>query len=74
MEMIGKKSPKGTRDKVIKTLKKWSGKLIEPKYTQNISANSLKNKINDIIYFPQNRVSILKRLIYSKILCNLRVT
>ena len=31
---------KGTRDKVIKTLKKWSGKLIEPKYTQNISANS----------------------------------
>ena len=41
-------------------------KLIEPKYTQNISANSLKNKINDIIYFPQNRVSILKRLIYSK--------
>ena len=57
---------KGIRDKVIKTLKKWSGKLIEPKYTQNISANSLKNKINDIIYFPQNRVSILKRLIYSK--------
>ena len=57
---------KGTRDKVIKTLKKWSGKLIEPKYTQNISANSLKNKINNIIFFPQNRVSILKRLIYSK--------
>ncbi len=57
---------KGIRDKVIKTLKKWSGKLIEPKYTQNISANSLKNKINDIIHFPQNRVSILKRLIYSK--------
>ena len=57
---------KETRDKVIKTLKKWSGKLIEPKYTQNISANSLKNKINSIIYYPQNRVSILKRLIYSK--------
>ena len=57
---------KETRDKVIKTLKKWSGKLIEPKYTQNISANSLKNKINNIIFFPQNRVSILKRLIYSK--------
>ena len=57
---------KRTRDKVIKTLKKWSGKLIEPKYTQNISANSLKNKINNIIFFPQNRVSILKRLIYSK--------
>ena len=28
---------KKTRAKVIKTLKKWSGKLIEPKYTKNMS-------------------------------------
>ena len=28
---------KKTRDRVIKTLKKWSGKLIEPKYTKNIN-------------------------------------
>ena len=30
---------KKTRDRVIKTLKKWSGKLIEPKYTVNISSS-----------------------------------
>ena len=29
---------KQTRKDVIKTLKKWSGKLIEPKYTKNISS------------------------------------
>ena len=28
---------KETRKRVITTLKKWSGKLIEPKYTKNIS-------------------------------------
>ena len=27
---------KKTREQVIKTLKKWSGKLVEPKYTKNI--------------------------------------
>ena len=57
---------KKTREKVIKTLKKWSGKLIEPKYSQNISTSSIRNKINDIISYPENRVSRLKRLIYSK--------
>ena len=57
---------KKTREKVIKTLKKWSGKLIEPKYTKNISASSIKNKLNDFISYPENRVSRLKRLIYSK--------
>jgi len=57
---------KKTREKVIKTLKKWSGKLIEPKYTKNVSSSSLKNKINQAIPYPENRVSRLKRLIYSK--------
>ena len=57
---------KKTREKVIKTLKKWSGKLIEPKYTKNVSSSSIKNKINQAIPYPENRVSRLKRLIYSK--------
>ena len=35
---------KSTRLKVIKTLKKWGGKLIEPKYTKNISSSSIKEK------------------------------
>ena len=56
---------KKTRLDVIKTLKKWSGKLIEPKYTKNISSTIIKNKISEALS-PENRVSRLKRLIYSK--------
>ena len=56
---------KKTREKVIKELKKWGGKLIEPKYTKNISSTLIKKKISEIIS-PENRVSRLKRLIYSK--------
>ncbi|MDA8866715.1 phosphoenolpyruvate mutase [Candidatus Pelagibacter sp.] len=57
---------KQTRKDVIRTLKKWSGKLIEPKYTKNISSTIIKNKILEIGGSPQNRVSRLKRLIVSK--------
>ena len=57
---------KKIRLKVIKTLKKWSGKLIEPKYTKNITSSSIKNSVNLIMNFPENRVSRLKRLIQSK--------
>ena len=57
---------KKTRERVVSTLKKWSGKLIEPKYTKNISYTSIKNKITEIISTPENRVSRLKRLISSK--------
>ena len=34
-----------TREKVIKTLKKWPGILIEPNYTQGISSSKLRKKI-----------------------------
>jgi len=57
---------KKVRDRVIKTLNKWSGKLIEPKYTKNISSTIIKNKIMEIGTIPQNRVSRLKRLLMSK--------
>ena len=57
---------KKTRERVIKTLKKWTGKLIEPKYTKNISSSSIKSKILELGFSPQNRVSRLKRLINSK--------
>ena len=53
-----------TRLQVIKTLKKWGGKLIEPKYTKNISSTIIKKKISE--NYPESRVSRLKRLIYSK--------
>ena len=56
---------KQVRLNVIKTLKKWGGKLIEPKYTKNISSTLIKKKISEIVP-TENRVSRLKRLIYSK--------
>jgi phosphoenolpyruvate phosphomutase len=57
---------KKTRDRVKKVLKSWSGKLIEPKYTKNISSTLIKKELNNIIASPENRVSRLKRLIKSK--------
>jgi phosphoenolpyruvate mutase len=57
---------KRIRIKVIKTLKKWSGKLIEPRYTKNISSSKIKNKILEIATLPENRISRLKRLMLSK--------
>lgn len=56
---------KKIRLKVIKTLRKWGGKLIEPKYTKNISSTLIKKKFSEIVSL-ENRVSRLKRLIYSK--------
>ena len=55
-----------TRKDVIKTLKKWSGKLIEPNYTKNVSSTMIKNKILEIGSSPQNRISRLKRLMSTK--------
>ena len=57
---------KETRKRVVKTLKKWSGKLIEPKYTKNISSSSIKKEMENNIYSPANRISRLKRLMNSK--------
>ena len=57
---------KKTRLSVIKTLKKWSGKLIEPKYTKNISSSLIKNEIRKIGTTPETRISKFKRLINAK--------
>ena len=57
---------KKTRARVIKTLKKWSGRLIEPKYTKNISSTLIKKQMSNMIASPENRVSRLKRLMNSK--------
>jgi len=57
---------KKTRERVIKVLKKWSGKLIEPKYTKNISSTLIKKEMSNLINSTENRVSRLKRLINSK--------
>tara|TARA_Y100000816_G_C26102822_1_gene584995 strand:+ start:1633 stop:2928 length:1296 start_codon:yes stop_codon:yes gene_type:complete len=55
---------KKTRANVIKVLKRWGGKLIEPSYTKNISSTLIKKRLLEIVP-TENRVSRLKRLIYS---------
>ena len=57
---------KKTRSRVIKALKKWSGRLIEPQYTKNISSTLIKKNISEIVASPQNRLSRLKRLFESQ--------
>ena len=57
---------KNVREKVIKLLKKWNGKLIEVPYTNENQIKFDKNKIADIFFNSETRVSRLKRLINSK--------
>ncbi len=57
---------KNLRNKVIKTIKRWNGKLIEVPYTKKISSSSIHEKIKNIYFNSSSRVSILKRLIESK--------
>ena len=57
---------KKTRSQVIRVLSKWNGKLIEPKYTKNISSNQIKKKIEEIGVTSDLRRSKLSRLINAK--------
>lgn len=57
---------RSTRAKVIQTLKKWSGRLVEKKYTKNISSTFIKDKIKAAGTTPDNRRLKLKRLISAK--------
>ncbi len=51
---------------MIKTLKNWGGKLIEPKYTKNISSSIIKKDILKVGTSPDTRKSRLKRLLEAK--------
>lgn len=57
---------KKTRLQVIKTLKQWGGKLVEPKYTQNISSTLIKKNILKVGTSPDKRKSKLKRILEAK--------
>ena len=57
---------KSTRIKVIKTLKKWSGKLKEIPYTKNISSSKIKSEIISTGTTPELRKSKLRRLMEAK--------
>ena len=56
---------KNTRSQVILTIKKWGGKLIELKYTKNISSTSIKSNLVSQLT-PTSRVSNLRRLLKTK--------
>mgnify|MGYP001290863505 CR=1 FL=1 len=56
---------KKTRSQVISVLSKWGGKLIEPKYTKNISSTSIKSKLSEKMT-PTSRVSLLRRILNNK--------
>lgn len=54
---------KEIRKKVVKTLKKWGGRLIEIPYTEGVSSTQLNIKIREIGTTPQIRRGKLKRLL-----------
>ena len=57
---------KNIRLRVIKELAKWSGKLIEPKYTLGISSSEIKKNIFKYGVSVDSRKSKLKRLMEAK--------
>jgi phosphoenolpyruvate phosphomutase len=57
---------KTIREKVIKSLKKYKGRLIETKYVKNISLSKINEKKLEVGATPDNRRAKLSRLIKSK--------
>ena len=57
---------KKTRAQVLNCIKKWGGKLIEPKYTKNISSTLIKKEFLKLGTSPDSRKSKLKRLLDAK--------
>ena len=55
-----------TRQRVINTLKKWGGKLVEPKYTPGISSTKLNIGLKEIGTTPGIRLHSLRRLLMAK--------
>jgi len=55
-----------TRKRVIKTLKEWNGKLIEPKYTSGISSTNLVDYAFGVGVTPSYRLKMIRRLLEVK--------
>lgn len=54
------------RQKVIETIKKWGGKLVEISYTHGISSTQLNENLKEIGSTPNIRLKRLRRLIDAK--------
>ena len=57
---------KEVRNRVIRTLEKWGGKLIEPHYTPGVSSTELKLWVREIGTTPGIRLNMLRRLLEAK--------
>ena len=57
---------RNVRSIVIKTLKKWGGKLVEFPYTQGISSSQIHESLKEIGTTPDIRLKRFRRLINSK--------
>ena len=57
---------KDSRLKVIKVLKEWGGQLIEPKYTEGISASMLNDRLNEKGVTPNVRMNALLKVLKLK--------
>ncbi len=57
---------KQTRQRVIDTISKWGGKVIDIPYTQGISSTQLNTKLKEIGTTPEIRQKRLRRLIAAK--------
>jgi len=53
-----------TRERVIRALAEWGGKLIEIPYTRGISSTALNQAIKDLGTTPQIRLGSLRRLLH----------
>jgi phosphoenolpyruvate phosphomutase len=57
---------KETRQRVVDTLSKWGGKVIDIPYTQGISSTQLNIKLKEVGTTPDIRLKRLRRLIHAK--------
>lgn len=55
-----------TRQQVIDTLAKWGGKLVEPKYTSDISSTALNQALKEVGTTADVRLKRLRRLLGAK--------
>lgn len=55
-----------TRQKVVKTLNEWGGKLVEFPYTDGISSTALNNNLREVGTTPNIRLKRLRRLLNAK--------
>ncbi len=57
---------KQIRERVVETLKKWNGELVEPEYTKGVSSTQLINNMIEIGTTPEIRLKKLRKLLELK--------